>query len=174
MKITQVEALYLRLPEVNDRADGTQDTLIVRVHTDAGITGIGEVDSSPLVAKAIIEAPMSHFIAKGLAACVIGEDPLEIELLWQKLRTGRLEGRLGEIQAVGRLLSTRQREVQLAGRGRIVIPEGFRELLGVEPGESVVVVGAILCIELWHPQKWNEQIGDQMPEFRTMFEQLVG
>ena len=28
MKITNVEALYLRLPEVNDRADGTQDTLI--------------------------------------------------------------------------------------------------------------------------------------------------
>ena len=54
MKITQVEALYLRLPEITDRADGTQDTLIVRVHTDAGLIGIGEVDSSPLVAKAII------------------------------------------------------------------------------------------------------------------------
>ena len=40
MKITNVEALYLRLPEVNDRADGTQDTLIVRVHTDEGISGI--------------------------------------------------------------------------------------------------------------------------------------
>lgn len=90
MKITNVEALYLRLPEVNDRADGTQDTLIVRVHTDAGIVGIGEVDSSPLVAKAIIEAPMSHFIAKGLAACVIGEDPLEIELLWEKMYRGSI------------------------------------------------------------------------------------
>lgn len=90
MKITQVEALYLRLPEITDRADGTQDTLIVRVHTDAGIVGIGEVDSSPLVAKAIIEAPMSHFIARGLAECVMGEDPLEIELLWQKMYRGSI------------------------------------------------------------------------------------
>jgi L-alanine-DL-glutamate epimerase-like enolase superfamily enzyme len=90
MKITQVEALYLRLPDITDRADGTQDTLIVRVHTDAGMVGIGEVDSSPLVAKAIIEAPMSHFIAKGLAECVIGEDPLEIELLWQKMYRGSI------------------------------------------------------------------------------------
>ena len=90
MKITNVEALYLRLPEVNDRADGTQDTLIVRVHTDAGIVGIGEVDSSPLVAKAIIEAPMSHFIAQGLAECVIGEDPLEIERLWEKMYRGSI------------------------------------------------------------------------------------
>lgn len=90
MKITDVEALYLRLPEITDRADGTQDTLIVRVHTDAGIVGLGEVDSSPLVAKAIIEAPMSHFIARGLAECVIGEDPLEIEVLWQKMYRGSI------------------------------------------------------------------------------------
>ena len=90
MKITNVEALYLRLPIITDRCDGTQDTLIVRVHTDAGIVGIGEVDSSPLVAKAIIEAPMSHFIAQGLAACVIGEDPLEIERLWEKMYRGSI------------------------------------------------------------------------------------
>lgn len=90
MKITNVEALYLRLPEVNERCDGTQDTLVVRVHTDAGITGIGEVDSSPAVAKAIIEAPMSHHIARGLAQCVVGEDPLEIERLWEKMYRGSI------------------------------------------------------------------------------------
>ena len=90
MQITRVETLYLRLPEINDRADGTQDTLIVRLHTDAGIVGVGEVDSSPLVAKAIIEAPMSHFIARGLAECVIGQDPLEIEVLWQKMYRGSI------------------------------------------------------------------------------------
>lgn len=90
MKITRVEALYLRLPDVNARADGTQDTLIVRVHTDAGLVGIGEVDSSPLVAKAIIEAPLSHATARGLAACVEGEDPLEIDRLWQRMYAGVL------------------------------------------------------------------------------------
>jgi len=46
MKITRVEAIHLRLPEVNERCDGSQETLVVKVHTDAGIYGIGEVDSS--------------------------------------------------------------------------------------------------------------------------------
>lgn len=98
----------------------------------------------------------------------------DIELLWHKLRSGRLEGRIAEVQAVGRLLSTRQRPVPLAGRGRIVIPEGFREFLGVEPGGSVIVVGAAICVEIWNPQRWNEQVGEKMPEFRTMLDQLVG
>lgn len=98
----------------------------------------------------------------------------DIELLWQKLRTGRLEGQLAEVQTVGRLLSTRQQPVPLAARGRLVVPESFREFLGVEPGASVTVVGAAVCVEIWHPQKWNQQIGETMPEFRAMFEQLVG
>jgi L-rhamnonate dehydratase len=88
VKITRVEALYLRLPDVNARADGTQDTLIVRVHTDAGLVGLGEVDSSPLVAKAVIEAPLSHATARGLADCVVGEDPLDIDRLWRRMYEG--------------------------------------------------------------------------------------
>ena len=39
MKIERVEALHLRLPEVKLVADGTQDVLIVRVHTDDGRVG---------------------------------------------------------------------------------------------------------------------------------------
>ncbi|MEZ4500234.1 MAG: hypothetical protein R2839_09185, partial [Thermomicrobiales bacterium] len=61
MKITSVEAIILRQPGMDTSiADGSQDALIVRVHTDAGITGIGEVDSQPNVIKAIIDAPASH------------------------------------------------------------------------------------------------------------------
>jgi L-rhamnonate dehydratase len=90
MLITQVEAIYLRLPEIRERCDGSQDTLIVRVHTDAGITGIGEVDSSPPVAKAIIEAPYSHAISQGLAASVVGQDPLEIDRLWDRMYQGAI------------------------------------------------------------------------------------
>ena len=65
MKITEVEAIELRLPEaeVEDKASAAQDALIIKIHTDAGITGIGEVDSSARVAKAVMEAPMSHSIA---------------------------------------------------------------------------------------------------------------
>jgi L-alanine-DL-glutamate epimerase-like enolase superfamily enzyme len=74
MKITDVEALYLRLPEIQARTDSSQDALIVKVSTDAGITGWGEVDGCPYVTRAIIEAPMSHTLVIGLRALLLGED----------------------------------------------------------------------------------------------------
>jgi len=85
MKITAVEALYLRLPEIQARTDSSQDALLIRIDTDAGITGWGEVDGCPWVVKAIIEAPMSHTLVTGLRALLIGEDPLETGRLWQKM-----------------------------------------------------------------------------------------
>jgi L-rhamnonate dehydratase len=97
MKITDVEAIYLRLPDLDAaRCDGTQDTLVIRIHTDEGIIGVGEVDSSPLVAKAIVDAPPSHSIAAGLRSLLIGENPIEIERLWDKMYKGTIYfGRTG-------------------------------------------------------------------------------
>jgi L-rhamnonate dehydratase len=60
------------------------------VHTDAGIIGVGEVDSSALVAKAIIEAPLSHKICRGLAQCVLGQDPFEIDRLIHLMYEGSI------------------------------------------------------------------------------------
>jgi L-rhamnonate dehydratase len=90
MKITRVEAIHLRLPDVNERCDGSQETLVVKVHTDAGLTGVGEVDSSSQVAKAIIDAPLSHKICRGLAECVLGQDPFEIERLIHRMYEGSI------------------------------------------------------------------------------------
>jgi L-alanine-DL-glutamate epimerase-like enolase superfamily enzyme len=98
MKITRVEPIHLRLPDVNERCDGSQETLVVKVHTDAGIIGIGEVDSSSVVAKAIIEAPLSHKICRGLAECVLGQDPLEIDRLIHRMYEGTIFfGRQGAV-----------------------------------------------------------------------------
>ena len=89
MKITEVEAIILRQPVVDGAiADGSQDDLIVRIHTDEGITGIGEVDSAPEVVKAVLDAPHSHFIATGLRHVLIGQDPLDIEGLWRRMYLG--------------------------------------------------------------------------------------
>lgn len=90
MKITRVEPIHLRLPDVNERCDGSQETLVVRVHTDAGIVGVGEVDSSSHVARAILEAPLSHKICRGLSLCVVGEDPFEIDRLTYRMLEGSL------------------------------------------------------------------------------------
>ena len=63
MKITNVEAIYVSQKTVRAQCDSGQDALIVKVSTDAGITGLGEVDSSPLAANAVIEGPFSHTIS---------------------------------------------------------------------------------------------------------------
>jgi len=87
--ITEVEAVWLRLPEVDaERCDGTQDTLLVFVTADDGTVGVGEVDSSPEVAKAAIDARPSHLIAQGLRSLLLGEDPLDIDRLWHKMVNG--------------------------------------------------------------------------------------
>jgi L-alanine-DL-glutamate epimerase-like enolase superfamily enzyme len=98
MKITRVEPIHLRLPEVTERCDGSQETLIVKVHTDAGLVGVGEADSSSLVARAIIEAPLSHKICRGLAECVLGQDPVEIDRLVHRMYEGTIFfGRQGAV-----------------------------------------------------------------------------
>lgn len=89
MKITEVEAIILRQPNVDGAiADGSQDDLIVRIHTDEGIVGVGEVDSAPEVVKAVYEAPNSHYIATGLRHVLVGHDPLDIEGAWRRMYMG--------------------------------------------------------------------------------------
>ncbi|MCZ6676534.1 MAG: mandelate racemase/muconate lactonizing enzyme family protein [Candidatus Poribacteria bacterium] len=88
MKIIEVEALHLRLPVVQEVADGTQDCLLVRVHTDVGLTGLGEVVSCSYVARAVIEAPRSAPFRHGLAAIVGGMDAADIEAVSQAMVDG--------------------------------------------------------------------------------------
>jgi len=89
VKITDVEAIVLRQAVVDDGiADGSQDDLVVRIHTDEGITGIGEVDSSPELVQALVQAPSSHAVATSLRDALIGEDPLDVERLWHKMYRG--------------------------------------------------------------------------------------
>ena len=45
MKITDVQVYYIRQTQVKEQCDSGQDALIVKVLTDSGTYGIGEVDS---------------------------------------------------------------------------------------------------------------------------------
>ena len=45
MRITDVEAIIVKQKEIALIGDGSQDTVVIKVYTDEGITGIGEVDS---------------------------------------------------------------------------------------------------------------------------------
>lgn len=104
MKITDLKVTPLRLPQVDPTAnDGTQETVLVQVHTDGGITGVGEVDATPSVIKAILEAPSSHNWGLGFNDLLIGENPLDVERLWEKMYQGTIyHGRRGlGIHAMG-------------------------------------------------------------------------
>ena len=85
MKITNVTATVLRLPEISSAADGTQDDLIITVETDEGITGYGEVDTAPYVGKAVVDAYMSHGTCYGLREVVVGADPFDYEQIWNDM-----------------------------------------------------------------------------------------
>lgn len=95
-----------------------------------------------------------------------------VSLVEGKLQAGKLQNRLDDVQTLGRLLSTRHRPVQLAGRGRLLIPEGFREFLSVEPGSDAMVIGAGLCVEIWKPAAWLVHLESRIPDFGRLLEQL--
>jgi L-alanine-DL-glutamate epimerase-like enolase superfamily enzyme len=104
MRITDVEVHVLLDPNYKVGATSSaQDDVIVEIHTDEGITGLGECDLNPWIARACILSPGTHTMGQGLADLLIGADPLDIDGLWQKLYVGSaMNGRRGAvINAIG-------------------------------------------------------------------------
>lgn len=99
MKITDVECHTLLVPDLRkDQTSSAQDDIVVFVHTDEGITGIGETDVNPWIAKACIEARSTHTMGLGLKEMLLGEDPREPERIWEKLYVGSaMNGRRGAV-----------------------------------------------------------------------------
>ncbi len=106
MKITRIDCHVLLEPGYDIGATSSaQDDIVVEIHTDEGLTGIGESDINPWIAQACIMAPGTHTMGRGLAQMLIGEDPLAPEALWEKLYVGSaMNGRRGAvIHAMGAL-----------------------------------------------------------------------
>jgi L-alanine-DL-glutamate epimerase-like enolase superfamily enzyme len=82
-----------------------QDDIVVEVHTDEGYVGVGEADVNPWVARACITAPGTHSMGQSLSEILIGEDPLDVEALWDRMYVGSaMNGRRGAmINAIGAL-----------------------------------------------------------------------
>ena len=99
MKITDVECHTLLVPDLRkDQTSSAQDDIVVFVHTDEGITGIGETDVNPWIAKACIEARSTHTMGLGLKEMLLGEDPRAPERIWEKLYVGSaMNGRRGAV-----------------------------------------------------------------------------
>lgn len=88
MRIESVDLFYLRMPEVLDIGDGSQDALLVRV-VAGGVTGWGEAEASPLTSIASWIAPMSHSACHPVIDSVLGEridSPADILAITRKVR----------------------------------------------------------------------------------------
>lgn len=113
MKITKIELFVLKSEGLYNNPQGDEEPLgpaymgVVRVSTDAGITGYSDMETCASVAKACVDAPkwsqeegMECF--DGLATLLVGENPLEVERLWYRMYRGSIYyGRRGvAIQAI--------------------------------------------------------------------------
>lgn len=106
MKITAIDCHVLLDPGYDvGSTSSSQDDVVVEIHTDEGLTGIGETDVNPWIARACIYAPGTHTMGLGLAEMLIGQDPLQPESLWEKLYVGSaMNGRRGAVvHAIGAL-----------------------------------------------------------------------
>jgi L-alanine-DL-glutamate epimerase-like enolase superfamily enzyme len=99
MKITGIDCHVLLDPGFDpDATSSNQDDIVVEVHTDEGITGIGETDLNAWVARACIEAPATHTMDQGLGHTLIGMDPLDPVAVWDTLYVATaMTGRRGAL-----------------------------------------------------------------------------
>jgi L-alanine-DL-glutamate epimerase-like enolase superfamily enzyme len=101
MKITKVEPIALRVPEIKEPVDGNEDDLLVRIETDEGFEGIGEIDGPPIALAPFIRTVHPGTWWRGFEDLLVGENPLEIERIWEKMyRYSYLYGRSGLIMTV--------------------------------------------------------------------------
>jgi len=110
MKITDLQGIILESPFENkppngaDEAHGVKHCLLIKVCTDEGLTGWSDVETAPHVAASAISAPASGVeMIDGMRELAIGEDPFDVEYLWDKLYRGSIYyGRRGvAIQVIG-------------------------------------------------------------------------
>lgn len=180
MKITHIETFPVRVPIHPARAirsgrgyHATSPFLMLQVHTDEGVTGVGEVSCTP-VWSGEDNVTAAHFIRTILAPLLIGEDPTQIERLTAKMQKaifGNVFTRAGIEMAlwdilgkvaglpVYRLLGGKAREVvatkfsisglepaQAAEVAEWAVAQGFRTMkvkVGIDPEGDVARVAAV-------------------------------
>lgn len=180
MKITRIETIPVQVPINLDRAikggrgaHTTSPFLLVRIHTDEGLWGLGEVSCTPGWSGED-QVTAAHIISGLLAPLLIGENPTEIERLTARIQRGvaanpftksALEMALWDILGktaglpVYRLLGgpvraavptkfsvSGQKPEKAAEIAAWAVAQGFRTMkvkVGVEPEEDVARVRAV-------------------------------
>ncbi|MCX6045882.1 MAG: mandelate racemase/muconate lactonizing enzyme family protein [Chloroflexi bacterium] len=76
MKITEIKTYLMHASKPDSSGWKARNWLFVKVFTDAGIYGVGEASGWPRVVETAIQ---------DLTPLLVGDDPFEIEKLWQKM-----------------------------------------------------------------------------------------
>jgi L-alanine-DL-glutamate epimerase-like enolase superfamily enzyme len=99
LKITDVACHVLLAPDYDASfTSSAQDSIVVVISTDGGVTGIGECDANPWMARACIEAPGTHTMGLSIKEMLIGADPFRIGELWNRMYLGTaMNGRRGMV-----------------------------------------------------------------------------
>jgi hypothetical protein len=92
MKVDSVDLFYLRMPQVLDIGDGSQDSLLCRVSSN-GFVGWGEAVCSPTIGIAAWITPKSHSGCHPVIDSIL-EMPILVWLLCKELGHLKLMARL--------------------------------------------------------------------------------
>ncbi len=84
--IADVEAIVVRAPESDpDDFDSSSETVVVLIHDEDGVVGIGEADAPAPVVAELVRMDDRHAWSRGLRNVLLGRDPFEIEALHRDL-----------------------------------------------------------------------------------------
>ena len=141
MKIVAIDLHVLLVPDFDSSAcSSAQDDLVVEIHTDEGLVGIGETDTNPWVARECIRAPGTHCMGLGLEEMLLGENPLEPERVWNKLYSGsKMTGRRGALICAMGAIDMALWDIKGQALG---VP--VTQLLGGDPSRKVTPYASLL------------------------------
>lgn len=85
------------------------------------------------------------------------------EAVWHKMRQAEARPELQAARSVVhrrrlRRFGAMSQAEKLTNQGRITIPTGYRELLELQPGTEVVLVGCEIGMEIWNTTRWQAEL----------------
>jgi L-alanine-DL-glutamate epimerase-like enolase superfamily enzyme len=154
MKITRIETIPVRVPINQERAirgGGGAHTVspfvLVRIHTDEGLIGLGEVSCTPIWSGED-QVTAIHCIDTYLAPVLVGDDPTAVERLSAKMRRAlyRVFGGAVRDFVPTKFSVSGLAPAKAAAIAAWAVEQGFRVMkvkVGTEPEEDVARVRAV-------------------------------